>query len=71
VATAVVCDLDLAVIGGGVAQAGDLLLDAVRATLAENARLSFLDTLRVVPATLGGQAGLIGAAGLALGALAR
>jgi glucokinase len=69
VATAVVCDLDLAVIGGGVAQAGDLLLDAVRETLAEHARLSFLDTLRVVPATLGGQAGLIGAAGLALGAL--
>jgi glucokinase len=65
VATAVTCDLDLAVIGGGVAQVGDLLFEPIRATLAEHARLSFLDTLRVVPATLGGQAGLMGAAGLA------
>jgi glucokinase len=64
VAAAVTCDLNLAVIGGGVAQAGDLLFD----TVAEHARLSFLDGLRAVPATLGGQAGLIGAAGLALGA---
>ncbi|MFL6143842.1 MAG: ROK family protein [Labedaea sp.] len=67
-AVAVVCDLDLVVIGGGVAQAGDLLFEAVRASLAEHARLSFVDTLRVVPAALGGQAGLIGAAGLALDA---
>jgi glucokinase len=71
VATAVVCDLDLAVIGGGVAQAGEVLFDSVHETLAEHARLSFIDTLRVVPATLGGQAGLIGAAGLALGAIER
>ena len=68
VATAVVCDLDLVVIGGGVAQVGELLFEPIRETLAEHARLSFLDTLRVLPATLGGQAGLIGAAGLALGA---
>jgi glucokinase len=68
VAAAVTCDLNLAVIGGGVAQAGDLLFDAVHETLAEHVRLSFLDGLRAVPATLGGQAGLIGAAGLALGA---
>jgi glucokinase len=68
VAAAVTCDLDLAVIGGGVAQVGDLLFEPIRATLAEHAGLSFLDTLRVVPATLGGQAGLMGAAGLALGA---
>jgi glucokinase len=68
VATAAICDLDVAVIGGGVAQAGDLLFDPMRETLARHARLSYLDGLRVVPATLGGQAGLIGAAGLALGA---
>lgn len=68
VATAAVCDLDLAVLGGGVAQAGELLFNPVRATLTRHARLSYLDTLRVLPATLGGQAGLIGAAGLALGA---
>lgn len=69
IATAVVCDLDLAVVGGGVAQVGTLLFDPIRETLAEHARLSFLDTLRVEPATLGGQAGLIGAAGLALATL--
>jgi glucokinase len=68
VAAAVTCDLDLAVIGGGVAQAGDVLFDAIHEMLAEHARLSFLDGLRAVPATLGGQAGLIGAAALALGA---
>jgi glucokinase len=68
VATAAICDLDLAVIGGGVAQAGELLFTPVRETLANYARLSYLDGLRVLPATLGGQAGLIGAAGLVLGA---
>lgn len=64
-ATAAVCDLDLVVIGGGVAQAGALLFDPVDQTLAKHARLSYLDTLRVLPAALGGQAGLIGAAALA------
>jgi len=61
-----VCDLDLVVIGGGVAQAGPLLFDPVRAALAEYAGLDFLAGLRVVPAELGADAGLIGAARLAL-----
>jgi glucokinase len=65
-ATAAVCDLDLAVVGGGVAQAGDLLFDPIRRMLAEHAGLSFLDRLRVVPAALGGQAGLVGAAALVI-----
>lgn len=64
-ATAAVCDLDLAVIGGGVAQAGDLLVAPVRETLAEHARLSYLRELRVEPAKLGTAAGLFGAAALA------
>jgi glucokinase len=66
VATAAVCDLDLAVIGGGVAQVGGLLFDPVRETLAEHARLSYLRGLRVEPAKLGTTAGLYGAAALAL-----
>jgi glucokinase len=66
-ATAAICDLALAVIGGGVAQAGDLLFTPLRETLARHARLSFLRPLKVVPATLGSRAGLIGAAALALG----
>ncbi|GAA3859592.1 ROK family protein [Saccharothrix violaceirubra] len=68
VATAAVCDLDLAVVGGGVAQAGDLLLDPVRAAVADHAGLSYLDSLRVAPARLGNRAGLVGAAALVLSA---
>lgn len=60
-----VCDLDLVVIGGGVARSGPLLFDPLRAKLAEYAGLDFLSGLRVVPGELGGAAGLIGAARLA------
>ena len=62
---AAVCDLDLVVIGGGVAKSGRLLFDPLRAALADYAGLDFLAGLRVVPAELGGEAGLIGAARLA------
>jgi glucokinase len=61
---AAVCDLDLVVIGGGVAESGRLLFDPLRAALAGYARLEFLAGLRVVPAELGGDAGLVGAAAL-------
>ncbi len=59
-----VCDLDLVVIGGGVAKSGPILFDPLRAALAGYARLSFIRGLQVVPAALGGDAGLIGAAAL-------
>jgi glucokinase len=59
-----VCDLDLAVIGGGVAKSGPILFDPLRAALAGYTGLSFIRGLRVVPAALGGDAGLIGAAAL-------
>ena len=62
---AAVCDLDLVVLGGGVAKSGRLLFDPLRAALADYARLDFLAGLRVVPAELGGEAGLVGAARLA------
>jgi glucokinase len=61
---AAVCDLDLVVIGGGVAKAGPLLFDPVREALARHARLDFLVGLRVVAAELGADAGLLGAAAL-------
>lgn len=63
---AATCDLDLVVIGGGVAKSGALLFDPLRAALHTYAGLSFLRDLRVVPAALGGDAGLVGAAALAL-----
>ena len=59
-----VCDLDLVVIGGGVAKSGALLFDPLREALATYAGLDFLRGLRVVPAELGGDAGLVGAAAL-------
>ncbi|MCX6481687.1 MAG: ROK family protein, partial [Mycobacterium sp.] len=61
---AAVCDLDLVVIGGGVAKSGPLLFDPLHAALRSYARLDFISGLRVVPAALGGDAGLIGAAAL-------
>jgi glucokinase len=61
---AAVCDLDLAVIGGGVSKAGRPLFDPLREALDGYARLDFLRSLRVVPAQLGGDAGLVGAAAL-------
>ncbi|MEW2481645.1 ROK family protein [Mycobacterium sp. NPDC049093] len=62
-----VCDLNLVVIGGGVAKSGALLFDPVNAALADYVGLEFLRGLRVVPAELGGDAGLVGAAALARG----
>lgn len=62
---AAVCDLDLVVIGGGVAESGPLLFEPLRAALADYARLDFLAGLRVLPAQLGAEAGLVGAARLA------
>jgi glucokinase len=63
---AAVCDLDVVVVGGGVAKSGSLLFDPLRAALATYARLTFLRGLRVLPAELGGDAGLVGAAALVL-----
>ncbi|CAM5674372.1 ROK family protein [Mycolicibacterium aubagnense] len=61
---AAVCDLDLVIVGGGVANAGEVLFGPLRAALPRYAGLSFLRSLRVVPAELGGDAGLVGAAAL-------
>jgi glucokinase len=61
---AAVCDVDLVVIGGGVAKSGRSLFDPLRAALPDYARLDYLAGLRVVSAELGGDAGLIGAAAL-------
>jgi len=61
---AAVCDLDLVVVGGGVAKSGPLLFDPVRDALRRHARLDYLRELKVLPAELGGDAGLIGAAAL-------
>src|SRR3954451_1212265 len=53
---------DLVVLGGGVAGAGDLLFDPIRAEVARRVRTTSLDEVRIVPAELGTWAGAIGAA---------
>ena len=61
---AAVCDLDLVVVGGGVAKSGPVLFGPLGAALREHAGPDFLSGLRVLPAALGGEAGLVGAAAL-------
>ena len=58
------CDLEVVSIGGGLSQAGGLLLDPLEETLRAHARLEFARDVRVVTAELGQSAGLIGAAAL-------
>ncbi len=49
-------------LGGGVAQGGDLLFDAVRASIRERVRIFDASDVEIVPAELGVAAGAIGAA---------
>jgi glucokinase len=62
--TAALVDMEAAVVGGGVAKAGEVLFGPVREYLREYARLSFTRDVTVHAAALGGDAGLIGAAAL-------
>ena len=61
---------ELIVIGGGAAAAGELLLAPARRVIAERALPPARDQVRVTGAILGPDAGLIGAAALALAKLA-
>ncbi|MGG2465118.1 ROK family protein [Streptomyces sp. RGM 3693] len=64
-ATATLVEIDIAVIGGGVAGAGDVLFTPLRAALQDYATLSFVSELAVVPAQMGTDAGVVGAAAAA------
>ncbi|MFJ2742439.1 ROK family protein [Streptomyces sp. NPDC087440] len=65
-ATATLVEVEIAVIGGGVAGAGPVLFTPLRRALGDYAKLSFVRGLRVVPARMGTEAGLVGAAGAVL-----
>lgn len=65
-ATATLVEIDLAVIGGGVAGAGDVLFAPLRTALKDYATLSFVQDLTIAPAVMGTDAGLVGAAAAAL-----
>jgi len=60
-ATAMLVDIRAAVIGGGVAKSGEVLFDPLRRHLNRYASLPFTHDLDILPAKLGGDAGLIGA----------
>jgi glucokinase len=68
-ATAALVEIEIAVIGGGVAGAGDVLFTPLRRALHDYAALSFVRRLTVAPAVTGTDAGLVGAAAAALLAL--
>ncbi|KAB1989026.1 ROK family protein [Streptomyces triticiradicis] len=65
-ATATLVEIDIAVIGGGVGKAGDVLFAPLRRALDDYATLSFVRRLTVAPALMGTDAGLVGAAAAAL-----
>jgi glucokinase len=60
------CDLDVITIGGGLSQAGEPLFGPLEEALREHARMGFARRVKVLPAALGQEAGLIGAAALLL-----
>ncbi|WP_067622937.1 ROK family protein [Alicyclobacillus acidiphilus] len=57
---------DVIVIAGGVVNAGDALIEPLRAAFAKEALLRVSRVCKIVPATLGSQAGVLGAARLVL-----
>ncbi|NPV54010.1 MAG: ROK family glucokinase [Firmicutes bacterium] len=57
---------EVVVIGGGVSRIGDMLFDTVRTTVRERAVEGAREAVRIVPAQLGSDAGIVGAATLAL-----
>lgn len=67
-ATATLVEIDIAVIGGGVAGAGEVLFAPLRSALRRYATLSFVQKLTVAPAVMGNDAGLVGAAAAAFAA---
>ena len=59
-ATATLVEIDIAVIGGGVGKAGDVLFTPLRAALTTTPRCPSSSDLTVVPAQMGTDAGLVG-----------
>ncbi|QXE38229.1 ROK family protein [Streptomyces sp. GMY02] len=64
-ATATLVEIRIAVIGGGVANAGEVLFAPLRRSLQDYATLSFVQSIKIAPALTGTDAGLVGAAAAA------
>lgn len=65
-AVAVVLNPELFIIGGGVSKAGDILFNEIRSVFAKLTPEPVQRGMQIVPATLGNDAGMVGAAGLFL-----
>jgi glucokinase len=61
---AALLDLDVVAIGGGLMNAGELLIGPIHDAFERHAGLGFVRRLDIVPASTGQEAGLVGAAGL-------
>ncbi|GLW10888.1 hypothetical protein Misp01_60160 [Microtetraspora sp. NBRC 13810] len=66
VAVATICDLDQVVVGGGVSKSGEILFEPLLRHVRERAHLGYVRRLTISPAALGTDAGLVGAARVAL-----
>ena len=66
VSTANLLDLDVAVVGGGLSNAGALLFEPLMEELGIRLTMAYARRLRVRPTELGGGAGVVGAAALVL-----
>jgi glucokinase len=60
------CDLHLAIVGGGMARSEEFLLEPARRSLRTRVLKSIAGDVRLRPARFGNEAGMIGAAMLAL-----
>lgn len=61
---AALLDLDIAVIGGGLVQSGDLLMVPIQQAFNDHAGMTFVKRMKIVPAQLDQLAGVVGAAAL-------
>jgi glucokinase len=59
-------DLRVSIIGGGISGAGEFVMDAVKKSVQEHVLKPHRPDIRVLPAKLGNDAGILGAAGLVL-----
>ncbi|HEV2891599.1 MAG TPA: ROK family protein [Frankiaceae bacterium] len=57
-------DVEVVAVGGGLSQAGPMLFDPLEEAFRRHARMEWARKVRVVPAALGQEAGLVGAAAL-------
>lgn len=65
-AVAVVLNPELFIVGGGVSKAGDILFNEIRSVFAKLTPEPVQKGMKIIPATLGNDAGMVGAAGLFL-----